>query len=91
MSDYITTANGKNIAITDANNLVDVQPTSEAYLVSTQGKIKLDTFLAFISAQGVMKVKIYNSSKYGYIMLEQNSEGILSPVYMTEEEFNALS
>jgi len=76
---------------------------ADTIIPHSSGGVTIDKLSAYIRSRiladlagGVvtvkaLKIKIKGGSGYGYIVMESDEDGNLSPTYYTEDEYNALS
>lgn len=75
-------------AVKKAANLQDLTSSAEARdNLGVYSKGEMDAGGNFAA----LRVRIKGTSSYGYVVLEKDADGNLSPVYLTETEYESLA
>lgn len=83
----------------DLNEFDIVEPDSSDYLICGRGRFTIGALVSLIIGQitaaplkqNALKVNVHGTSEYGYLIFDKDADGNISPTYLTEDEYNALS
>ena len=97
MSETSTTSQEAAFETRELDSFDKVAPQLSDNLICGRGRITVEDLVSFLLTQleargvGALKVKIGGTSGYGYIVLESDEAGNISPTYYSQEEYDEIN